>query len=53
MVLIEPTYFNTDPTRIIDFYDGEFVIKREDFHKLESIEDSYEVFEIGENDLEE
>ena len=45
MVMHEPKYYDTGKgTRTMNFHDGSFTIKKEDFHKLDKISDSYEIF---------
>lgn len=48
MVMYEPKYYDTGKkNRFIDFYDGSFTIKKENFHKLDELSDSYEIFGIS------
>ena len=45
MVLFYPIHFDTSVDRIIDYYDGVFMIPRSDFDKLDTIETSYDILE--------
>ena len=44
MVMVDPVYFNTSNTRIKSFYDGTIVLRKEMFHKLNKINNSYDIF---------
>ena len=45
MIMINPVYFDTSNDRIIDFYNVTVVLNKEEFHKLEKINESYDLFE--------
>lgn len=45
MVMIDPIYFDTSYNHIMDFDDGTVVLNKEQFHILDEIEDSYDLFE--------
>lgn len=48
MVMHEPKYYDTGrETRTMNFHDGSFTIERKDFHRLDELLDSYEVFNIS------
>lgn len=44
MVMIDPVYFDTSNDRMMNFHDGTVVLNKEEFHKLEEIDDSYDLF---------
>lgn len=44
MVMIDPVYFDTSNDRMMSFHDGTVVLNKEEFHKLEEIDDSYDLF---------
>lgn len=47
MVMTSPIYYDTgEDSRIMNFNDGGFCIKREDFHKLDEMLDPYEIFNL-------
>lgn len=47
MIMTSPIYYDTgEYTRTRNFNDGSFTIDREDFHKLDKMLDSYEIFEL-------
>lgn len=45
MIMVAPVHFDTSNTRIASFYDGTIVLKKEEFHKLNKINNSYDIFE--------
>lgn len=44
MVMINPVYFDTSNNRMMNFHDGTVVLNKEKFHKLEEIDNSYDLF---------
>lgn len=50
MVLEKPIHKDTSNKRINDFYDGFWTVKRNNFEKLNALEDSYDVFDIMEDE---
>lgn len=47
MIMTSPIYHDTgEHTRTMNFHDGGFTIERENFHRLNEISDSYDVFEL-------
>ena len=44
MVMINPVYFDTSNNRMMNFHDGTVVLNKEEFHKLEEIDNSYDLF---------
>jgi hypothetical protein len=47
MIMTSPIYHDTgENTRIMNFNDGSFSIDRKDFHKLDTMSDPYEIFEL-------
>ena len=47
MIMTSPIYYDTgEYTRTMNFNDGGFTIERENFHKLDKMSDSYEIFEL-------
>lgn len=46
MVMVDPVYFDTSNDRMMDFYDGTMVLNKEEFHKLEKINKSYDLFMV-------
>lgn len=50
MVLLDPVYYDTGKdSRIMNFYDGEYIIERKDFNKLSSLTDSYELYSLNDD----
>ena len=48
MVIDYPVYFDTGAkTRTMDFDDGIFVVSAKNFSKLETLRNSYEVFDLN------
>ena len=47
MVMTYPIFFDTCRNRVMDFYDGSFTISKKDFHYLDEIKESYDLFEIS------
>ena len=45
MIMINPVYFDTSNDRMMDFYDRTIILNKEEFHKLEKINKSYDLFE--------
>lgn len=45
MVMVSPVYFDTSRTRLVDYYDGTVTLSKEEFYKLDKIEDSYDLFQ--------
>ena len=45
MVMIDPVYFDTSNTRTSDFYDGTVTLSKEEFYKLDKVEDSYDLLQ--------
>lgn len=45
MVMTSPIDYDTSNDRIMDFYDGEVVLTKDEFYKLNEIETSYDIFE--------
>lgn len=50
MVMEEPIYADRSDCRFHDFYDGFWSVKREDFDKLNAIEESYDVLNLCQED---
>lgn len=46
MMMVKPFKKDTGINRVIDFYDGQVTIKKENFNKLNELKDSYKIFEI-------
>ena len=47
MLIGYPVFFDPGAkTRIMDFYDGTFVVSAKNFHKLETLKNPYEVFDL-------
>ena len=44
MVMVDPVHFDTSNTRIMGFYDGTVTLSKEEFYKLDKVEDSYDLF---------
>ena len=44
MVMVSPVCFDTSNTRIEGFYDGTVTLSKEEFYKLDKVEDSYDLF---------
>lgn len=44
MVMTNPIHFDTSEDRIMDFYDGTIILQKEEFHRLNEITNSYELF---------
>lgn len=50
MVLLAPVYYDTGKdSRIINFYDGEYVIERKYFDKLSSIDSACSLYDLIDN----
>ena len=47
MVMTYPVFFDTSKDRAMDFYDGSFTISKKDFHHLNEIKKSYDLFAIS------
>ena len=47
MVMTYPIFFDTSRNRVMDFYCGSFTISKKDFHYLDEIKESYDLFEIS------
>lgn len=45
-ILEYPFHFDTGKGRIMDFYDGSFKITKENFSKLKTMEDPYDIFNL-------
>lgn len=45
MVMVSPVYFDTSNTRRMSFYDGAVTLSKEEFYKLDKVEDSYDLFQ--------
>ena len=45
MVMVSPVHFDTSNARIIGFYDGTVTLSKEEFYKLDKVEDSYDLFQ--------
>ena len=45
MVMVDPVHFDTSNTRIMDFYDGTVTLSKEEFYKLDKVEDSYDLLQ--------
>lgn len=43
MVLLYPMHYDTSMHRLRSYYDGTFIVRKEDFSKLDTIATSYEV----------
>ena len=43
--MVDPVYFDTSNDRMIDFYSGTVILNKEEFHKLEKINNSYDLLE--------
>ena len=50
MVMEEPIYADSSDCRLHSFYDGFWSVKREDFDKLNAIEESYDVLNLCQDD---
>jgi hypothetical protein len=49
MILQSPVYYDTcKEDRALDFYDGTIVLNKEDFSKLNEIEEAFEILYINE-----
>lgn len=46
MIMTDPIYFDTSNCRLEDFNDGIITLKREQFHYLDEIRNSHELFNI-------
>ena len=46
MVMEKPLHMDSSDCRLHSFYDGFWVVKRENFDKLNAIEKSYDVFDL-------
>lgn len=46
MVMTSPVHEDASDDRFVDFYDGAWEVRREDFDKLNSLSRSYDVFDI-------
>ena len=44
MVMVSPVHFDTCNTKRINFYDGTVTLSKEEFYKLDKVEDSYDLF---------
>lgn len=44
MVMVSPVHFDTSNTRRMSFYDGTVILSKEEFYKLDKVEDSYDLF---------
>ena len=44
MVMVSPVHFDTSNTRIMGFYDGTVTLSKEEFYKLDKVENSYDLF---------
>lgn len=45
MVMVDPVHFDTSNTRIMGFYDGTVTLSKEEFYKLDKVENSYDLFQ--------
>lgn len=45
-ILEYPHHFDTGKGRMVDFYDGFFKITKENFSKLKTMEDPYDIFNL-------
>lgn len=45
-ILEYPHHFDTGVKRMMDFYDGSFKITKENFSKLKTMEDPYDIFKL-------
>ena len=45
MVMVDPVHFDTCNTRRMSFYDGTVILSKEEFYKLDKVEDSYDLFQ--------
>ena len=45
MVMVSPVYFDTSNTRIMSFHDGTVTLSKEEFYKLDKVEDSYDLLQ--------
>lgn len=45
-ILEYPHHFDTGVGRITDFYDGSFKVTKENFNKLKTMKDPYDIFEL-------
>ena len=43
MIMVNPVHFDTSNTRIKSFYDGTIVLRKGVFHKLNKINNSYDI----------
>lgn len=51
MVLIDPVYYDTGKdSRNINFFDGDYIIERKYFEKLSSIDSTYSLFDLINDD---
>lgn len=50
MVMEKPIHVDSSGCRLHNFYDGSWSVKREDFDKLNSIEESYDVLNLCQED---
>lgn len=46
MVMEKPIHADASDDRFLSFYDGAWEVRREDFDKLNSLSNSYDVFDI-------
>lgn len=46
MIITDPVYFDTSNRRLENFNDGVVTLKKEQFHYLNEIRNSYELFDI-------
>ena len=47
MVLLSPIYYDTGQnSRTINFYDGDYFVKKKDFNKLSSLDSAYSLFDL-------
>lgn len=45
MVMVSPVHFDTCNTKRMNFYDGTVILSKEEFYKLDKVEDSYDLFQ--------
>lgn len=51
MVLLDPVYYDTGKdSRVINFFDGEYIIERKYFDKLSSIDNTHALFDLIDDD---
>ena len=51
MIMTSPVYKDSSNSRMMGFYDGEVTLTRDQFHYLDEIETSYELFDkLDENE---